>query len=63
VRRPTVSLVLRDLERGGLLRPARGRIAVANRRGLEAVACECYRAIRAQFDALPAIGPAAGAAR
>jgi CRP-like cAMP-binding protein len=63
VRRPTVSVVLRDLERGGLLRPARGRIAVANRRGLEAAACECYRAIRAQFDALPAIGPAAGAAR
>lgn len=50
VRRPTVSEVLKDLMTAGLLRYARGQIVVLDRAGLETRACECYRAVRDEFD-------------
>lgn len=34
------------LQQKGLIRYSRGRIAIVNLRGLEAAACECYRAVR-----------------
>jgi hypothetical protein len=40
------------LQRAGLIRYARGRITVLDRPGLEDLACECYRAIRAEYDRL-----------
>ena len=43
VRRAGVSEVLQSLERGGLIRNTRGVIVVADRKGLEAKSCECYR--------------------
>jgi CRP-like cAMP-binding protein len=43
-RRPTVNAVLRQFQGAGLLRCTRGRIAIADRTGLEAAACPCYRA-------------------
>jgi CRP-like cAMP-binding protein len=45
-RRPTVSTELQGLRRAGLIRQARGRIAIADRRGLEALACPCHAAAR-----------------
>lgn len=42
----TLSIVTRKLEQRGLVGSRRGRIAVRDRRGLEAAACECYRILR-----------------
>lgn len=47
VRRPTVSVVARMLQAAGCIRYSHGRITVVSRAGLEAVSCDCYRAIRA----------------
>ncbi len=51
-RRPTVNAMLRNLKTAGLVRYARGRIAVIDRAGLEGAACPCYRAERAALDRL-----------
>lgn len=61
VRRPTVSITGAALQRAGLIRYSRGRIAVVDRRGLEATACECYERMRREFD--EALGPPADRAR
>jgi CRP-like cAMP-binding protein len=47
--RPTLSLVIQAFAAEALIRHARGTVAVANRSGLEAAACECY----ARVDAAP----------
>lgn len=47
VRRQTVSAVVGELQRGGLIRARRGNLSILNRKGLEAAACECYDAMRA----------------
>jgi CRP-like cAMP-binding protein len=52
VRRATVNVAAGMLHKAGLIRYARGRITVLDRRGLEKSACECYRKIRAEFDRL-----------
>lgn len=44
VRRSSVSIAARVLHRRRLIRYSRGEIAVIDRSGLEAAACECYRA-------------------
>jgi hypothetical protein len=55
--RTTMTLVARQLEQAGLIRHRRARIEIANREGLEGVACECYAVLRAQFAAaLPEVG-------
>jgi CRP-like cAMP-binding protein len=57
VRRTTVTLVARQLEELGVIRHRRGRIEIADRKGLEDIACECYAIVRAQLSAaLPEIG-------
>jgi CRP-like cAMP-binding protein len=43
--RQTVSVVARQLQSKGLIEYSRGRVTVVDRRGLERVACSCYRAI------------------
>ena len=48
VRRPGVTVAMGVLERAGLIAHGRGNITVVNRAGLEKVACECYRAIKAR---------------
>jgi CRP-like cAMP-binding protein len=56
VRRPTVTLVLSDLHRKGILSYARGRMRIVDRRRLEDSACECYRQSKAIFRRLlPAV--------
>jgi CRP-like cAMP-binding protein len=52
VRRPTVTLVMADLTRAGIISHVRGHIRIVDRKALEAAACECYRNIRTVSDRL-----------
>jgi CRP-like cAMP-binding protein len=52
VRRPTVTLVMAELARAGIISHVRGHIRIADRAGLEGASCECYRNLRAVFDRL-----------
>jgi len=49
VHRPTVTVVLRTLQREGLIATRYGRIRILKRRRLEAASCECYSVIRDHF--------------
>jgi CRP-like cAMP-binding protein len=59
VRRPGVSLAAGVLQKAGLIRYARGRMAVTDRPGLEASSCECYHTARREFGRLLGSGAAA----
>jgi CRP-like cAMP-binding protein len=48
---PTVNAELQNLLRAGLVRHTRGQIAIADRPGLEALACPCHAAAREPADA------------
>jgi CRP-like cAMP-binding protein len=52
VRRSTVTLIDRALQKAGLIEYHRGAITVLDRSGLEAAACECYRVIRERYEHL-----------
>jgi len=52
VQRSTVSLVTRTLQTAGLITQGRAIITIADRTGLEEVACECYGIIRKSFERL-----------
>lgn len=52
VRRPTVSVVLKALQREGLISSRYGRIRILQRKRLEATSCECYATIRGHFTRL-----------
>jgi CRP-like cAMP-binding protein len=52
VRRQTVSAVAEELSRRGCIAYRRGFIRIADRRALEAAACECYEVIRDEFARL-----------
>lgn len=57
VRRPTVTLVMAELARAGIVSHVRGHVRIVDRAGLEGTSCECYRNVRAVFDRLlPAAG-------
>jgi len=45
VRRTTVTLLARELQKRGVIR-CRGRITILDWRGMDACACECYRAVK-----------------
>jgi CRP-like cAMP-binding protein len=47
--RPSVSLAAGILQKNGTIENSRGAVKILNRPGLEASACECYRAIQ-QFN-------------
>ena len=49
-RRATVTLSAERLRVAGLIRYHRGQVTIVNRAGLEAVACECYGAIKTALD-------------
>jgi CRP-like cAMP-binding protein len=51
VRRTGVTEVAGALQRRGLIRYSRGRLAIVDPAGLEAASCACYRVIKAEFDA------------
>jgi CRP-like cAMP-binding protein len=52
VRRASVTLVLQPLQDRGLVGNSRGAITVRDRAGLEVSACECYQAVRDEYDRL-----------
>jgi CRP-like cAMP-binding protein len=52
VQRTTVTVVARALQAGGLIRYRRGVVDIVDRGGLEAIACECYRAVRRNYQRL-----------
>jgi CRP-like cAMP-binding protein len=52
VGRTTVSLIAHTLQNAGLLSYRRGHIKIANVEGLQEVACECYQAVKLNYDAL-----------
>ena len=51
-RRPTLNRVLVNLRQAGLIRHARGHVAVADRARLEAVSCPCYWMVRQKQERL-----------
>lgn len=52
VRREGVSEAARNLRKAGLIEYRRGHIAVLDRPGLEARACECYEVVKKEHDRL-----------
>lgn len=52
LRRESVSLAARQLQRVGLIRYSRGHLAILDRAGLLARSCDCYREIKARYDAM-----------
>jgi len=51
-RRASVTDVLGPLQAGRLVRSHRGRIIILDRAGLEGRTCECYRAVKDEYDRL-----------
>ncbi len=52
VRRESITEAAAKLQRAGFVRYRRGHIAVLERSGLEAGACECYTVVKKEFDRL-----------
>ena len=52
VRRTSVSLVMGDLAKDGLLRYSRGHVTILNRKALHERTCECYEISKREFDRL-----------
>jgi len=58
VHRPGVTVAARLFQQAGLIRYGHGQMTVTDRDGLEAAACECYGAVRRQFEKI--LGAARG---
>lgn len=52
VRRSGVAIAAHELQQRGLVSYKRGMISVLDRTGLERRACECYRAVKTDYDRL-----------
>ncbi len=52
VRREGITVAARQLKERGLISYVRGTITIANRAGLEAAVCECYRVVKTEYDRL-----------
>ena len=52
VRRAGVSEAISEMETQGLVRHSRARIEILERRRLERAACECYHAVRSEYQRL-----------
>jgi CRP-like cAMP-binding protein len=50
VRRQSIGLMEENLKKSGLIQYSRGKVRILNSRGLEAVACECYRKVKEEYD-------------
>ena len=60
VNRTSISLAAQAMQDKGLIDYRRGKIKILDRRALEEASCECYRVVKARFDAfLNAPSPAA----
>jgi CRP-like cAMP-binding protein len=49
VQRPTITNVIRELERAGLIAPGRRRVTILERQGLMGASCECYQLVRTRI--------------
>lgn len=62
VRRPTVTLVIHQLQEAGLVDSRRGSLRIVDLAGLEAKSCECYGMVKRNFHRLmPEIPPVGSA--
>jgi CRP-like cAMP-binding protein len=52
VRRPTVTLVMGDLEKADMVANRRGSITILDPQRLDAAACECYASVKAHYHRL-----------
>ena len=52
VRRTSVTLVARTLQEAGMIRYSRGHIKLLDIPALQETACECYQAVKLNYDAL-----------
>ena len=52
VRRPTVTLVLAELQRAGIVAHVRGQVRIVDRKALEGASCECYKTVKTLFERL-----------
>ena len=52
VRRAGVTVAMRALQDRHLVQYSRGKVRIVDRKGLEAMSCECYRVVRAHFERL-----------
>lgn len=50
VRRQTITVIARDLQRAGLIKYRHGHVTILNREGLEQGSCECYGIVSKYFD-------------
>ena len=50
VRRAGVTIAANELKQAGLIQCGRGRIRVLDRNGLARASCECYRAVKAEYE-------------
>ena len=52
VRRTTVTLIAQSFQDAGMIKYRRGRIIICDTVKLQNVACECYRAVKSNYEAL-----------
>jgi len=50
VRRASVTVIARKLQKAGLIHYIHGKITILDRKGLEAASCECYGIVKRNFD-------------
>ncbi|MGH9407729.1 MAG: Crp/Fnr family transcriptional regulator [Terriglobia bacterium] len=50
--RSEVTIAAGSLRRSGIIQYQRGRVTILNRKGLERAACECYRILYSEMDAI-----------
>ncbi len=49
VQRPSITQAVRELQRAGVIEPARGQVTITDRRGLMEESCECYQLVRSRI--------------
>lgn len=54
--RPSVSVVIEDFTKRGMLRVERGRVLIADRDRLVTVSCDCHEVIRRNYERVGALG-------
>ena len=52
VQRNAISIVAHALQQARIIRYSRGHIVITDVEGLKATSCECYRAVKVQYDRL-----------